>query len=513
MLWITLGRQKLLFREQLEPERLVGALNNIGNVFMDMGQPDSALNYYQRALKIYENLEDNSSTFVPFENIGNIYFLRGDMEAAMAYYQSAYDLDVFRKNINGQASALHNIAVVFGNLENYEKAISTLYNALELAQTTGNQRLLVTIYESLGETYFKSGDTFMAYSFQKLHDAARDSLFDEESAKRISDIESAYEMEKMESELEALQLASDLQQLQIENDKIIITAIILISVVGLSLTAVILKELQLIKRNKKKLEVQKQIIEEKNRNITYSINYAKSIQESLLDYSVSAAKRSKFFVLFEPKDIVSGDFYWYKEKGDIDILAVADCTGHGVAGAFMTVVGHAALEQIINKDGIEEPAEVLERLNVYVQESLKNNVGEIMDHSMDIALCKIDRKNKTLTFSGLNRPLLYFENGQLVEVKGTKVIQGEQLLTKSDFDTYDVKYSQDSIFYMFSDGFPDQFGGPKNKKYMYGRFKKLLASIHEFDLEIQRNKLEKEIAEWKGSEEQTDDIAVLGFRP
>ncbi|MEM1407295.1 MAG: tetratricopeptide repeat protein, partial [Bacteroidota bacterium] len=447
-------------------EPLVGAFNNIGNVFTDQQQLDSALLYYQKSMAIYEAIPDNSNTFVPFESIGNIYFQRGEMAAAMAYYQSAYDLDHFNGNTNGMASALHNTGVVLRSQQDFESALTAFNDALELAQTTDNLRLMSIIYQSLAETYFEKGDTFMAYSFQRLHATAKDGLFSEESTRVIAQMEAAYEMEKMEDKLAALQLESEVQQLRIKNDKIIILAIIIISIVGISLTTVIIKELQLIKRNKNLVEEQKQIIEDKNKSITYSIDYAKSIQKSLLNYTISTAKRSRFFIFFEPKDIVSGDFYWYKEKNDIDIIAVADCTGHGVAGAFMTVIGHAALEQIINKDGVYEPAEILRRLNTYIQESLKNNVGEIMDHSMDIALCKIDRKSKTLTYSGINRPLVYIANGELKEIKGTKIIQGEEELVSADFASKQIEYSANHTFYMFTDGFPDQFGGDRNKKYM-----------------------------------------------
>ncbi|MEM6361394.1 MAG: tetratricopeptide repeat protein [Bacteroidota bacterium] len=502
-----------IFLKLNSQEQLVGAFNNIGNVFIDQKLPDSALLYYQKSLAIYEAIPDNSNTFVPFESIGNIYFQKGEMEAAMAYYQSAYDLDRFKGNTNGMASALHNIGVVLRSRRNFEKALTTFNDALELAQTTNNLRLMSIIYQSLAETYFEKGDTFMAYSFQRLHDTAKDSLFSEESTRLIAQMEAVYEMEKMEDELAALQLESEVQQLRIKNDKIIILAIIIISIVGISLTTVIIKELQLIKRNKKLVEEQKRIIEDKNKSITYSIDYAKSIQKSLLNYTVSTAKRSKFFIFFEPKDIVSGDFYWYKEKGDIDIIAVADCTGHGVAGAFMTVIGHAALEQIINKDGVDEPAEILQRLNTYIQESLKNNVGEIMNHSMDIALCKVDRKSKILTYSGVNRPLIYIANGELKEIKGTKIIQGEEELVTADFVSEQIEYSADHTFYMFTDGFPDQFGGDTNKKYMMVRFKKLLKQINPLDFEMQKDRLKKEIMEWRAQNEQTDDIAVLGFRP
>ncbi|MBL6445861.1 tetratricopeptide repeat protein [Fulvivirga sp. 29W222] len=500
--------------------RIVGSLNNIGNVFEAQGYYDEALEYYLRSLAIYGEIEDNSKAFVPFNNIGNIYFRKGKYEEARAYYESSLDLERLNNDLNGQANALHNIGMVEKVLGKYDGALEIFNETLSIAQETNNKRLLVIIYQSIAETYFSKGDMFLAYSFLRLHNHAKDSLYDEESSQRIAELESAYELEKKESQIQSLKMESQLQQLRIKNDKIIITSGIVILAIGVGLTLVILNKYKQIRRNKKllekqnnKLEHQKHIIEEKNQNITESIDYAKSVQRSLMQFQVSAEKLDRSFILYKPKDIVSGDFFWYADMGDVDIIAAVDCTGHGVAGAFMTVIGMSSLEQIINRDKTYEPGQILIQLNQLVRNALRQREKSDADHGMDVALCKIDHKRKEVVYAGANRPLYYFQDGEFKEIKGTKRTIGEKTGPDEQlFVDHTIQLSGYESFYLTSDGYADQFGGEKGKKFMVGRFKQLLRDIQRLNIADQRQELNQTIKEWKNGNEQTDDILVVGFK-
>jgi len=500
--------------------RIIGSLNNIGNVYEAMGDYDKALDFYLQSLRLYEELEDNSKAFVPFNNIGNIYFRKGDYESAMAYYQSALDLEKFNNDKNGEANAIHNMGSLYKQQQDYEKALEYFNQALEIVQETENKRLLAIIYQSLAETYFAKGDMFMAYSFLSLHTAAKDSLFNEESSKQIANLESAYQLEKKEAEIQSLKIETQLQQLQIQNDRTIIGAAILISVIGIGLMIIIYRENKIIKKNKLLLEQQKQeleeknkIIEEKNNTVTESIDYAKSVQNSLLSFNITEEKATRSFVFHRPKDIVSGDFYWYVEKGDVDIVAVADCTGHGVAGAFMTVVGMTALEQIVSRDEIVSPADILKKLHGHVSNVLKQNNKAMADHGLDIALCKVDHSNNTITFSGANRPLFYITDGELKEIKGTKRNIGDGTDQNLEFDEHTLEFKNEDIFYMTTDGYVDQFGGPNDKKFMLNKFRKLIQGNHKKQMFEQKHIVQSEFERWKGDGDQTDDILVIGFKP
>ncbi len=499
--------------------RVIGTLNNIGNVYSEMGDQEKALENYLRSLTIYEELDDNSQAFVPFSNIGNIYFQKGEWDNAMAFYESALDLEKLNNDKNGMANALHNIGIVYKRTEKYDLAIEKFNEALGLVQETNNKRLIEIIYGSMAETYFTSGDLFLAYSFLQLRNNAKDELFSEESSRRIAELESSYEIEKKQSEIESLKVQSDLQQLRIKNDKIVIISAVIVFLIVVGLSLVIFRELRTIKKTKLlleaqnvELEEQKLIIEQKNENITESIDYAKSVQKSLLQFNVPENLENDFFVLFKPKDIVSGDFFWYSELNNKHIVAAVDCTGHGVAGAFMTVIGHSSLDQIINREQISKPSEILYQLDEYVSRSINQDNKITSNHGMDVALCSIDRENKKLQFSGANRPLYYFKNHELKTIKGTKCPIGDVETYEVQFEEHEIDLTSGDMFYLFSDGYADQFGGPDNKKFMVSNFKKLLNDIHTLELTAQRIVLKETLAKWQADIEQTDDILIIGFR-
>lgn len=258
---------------------------------------------------------------------------------------------------------------------------------------------------------------------------------------------------------------------------------------------------------------QKNIIEEKNKSITDSIRYAKRIQDSILPREAFVGENMPdSFFLSMPKDIVSGDFYWVNHKHGKLFFSAIDCTGHGVPGAFVSIVAHANLQRAVLLFGLDTPAEILDKLNEEVQNSFAYAGGEehIKD-GMDIALCAFDRENNKLEFAGANNPMYLIREGNLTEIKGDKQPVGHHIFSqKFSNHVFDVKPGD--IIYLFSDGYADQFGGEKNKKFTYKRFKELLLSISGMPMMAQKEVLERTIREWKGSEEQVDDILLIGMR-
>lgn len=499
--------------------RIIGTLNNIGNAYMDMGDYDNALSYYLKSLYEYEQLEDKSQAFVPLTNIGNLFFNKGDMDNALDYYNRSLVLEQAANNLSGQATALHSFGAVFKKLEDYENAISFYERALGFAQEAQDNVLLEVIYESLSETYFTKGDHFLAYSFLQLHNVVKDSLFNEESNRRIAELEGIYQFEQQQKEILHLQTDSDLQQLRIKHGNYIIVGIVAILIIVAVLTFFIIKENKEIKRTKKLLEVknveitdQKMVIEEKNFNITESINYAKRVQQSILNFTVSTKKKEQSFILFKPKDIVSGDFFWYTDKKDIDVFVTADCTGHGVAGAFMTVIGVSLLNQIVNQDNITDPKTILKILDSNIKEALTQDQTSSSTHSIDLAVCVINQTKNEVIYSGANRPLYYFNKNQFNEIKGTKSSIGDSLRDEKDFENHVISFQKGDTFYMTSDGYADQFGGEKGKKFMTKRFKQLLQEVQALPLDQQKEQLKNEIEAWMKDTEQTDDIIVTGFQ-
>jgi serine phosphatase RsbU (regulator of sigma subunit) len=252
----------------------------------------------------------------------------------------------------------------------------------------------------------------------------------------------------------------------------------------------------------------------KNKDITDSIVYARRIQEAILppmDEIYAAMPQS--FVLYMPKDIVSGDFYWFSHVEGKAIIAAADCTGHGVPGAFMSMIGHSLLNEIVNEKGIYSPDQILNKLREGIIDSLKQRgaEGESKD-GMDIALCTIDVAKQEMQFAGANNPLYILRNGEILETKGDKQPIGIYMGQESPFTNHTFKLDQEDRVYIFSDGYADQFGGERGKKFMYKRFKELVMKIYEKDMQKQRDKLEYTIEQWRGDLEQLDDILVIGFK-
>lgn len=286
------------------------------------------------------------------------------------------------------------------------------------------------------------------------------------------------------------------------------------SIVNVFSKKVIKREKEIIESLHNGLQVAYKEIKEKNISITDSINYAKLIQEAMLpEKGVLAKIFSQSFILNKPKDIVSGDFYWFTEYENKLLIAVADCTGHGVPGALLSMIGYNLLSEIVNIKGVTQPAEILKILNEGVRRILKQDSKE--NHTrdgMDVALCSIDRKNQKLIFAGANRPLFCFRNDGLEFTKGNSYGIGGIQSSIGEYTSHEFSFNVGDVIYMYTDGFVDQFGGKGNKKMMRGNFVNLLTSIQYYDLLEQEELLNQWLKDWQGDLEQTDDILLIGIK-
>lgn len=274
-----------------------------------------------------------------------------------------------------------------------------------------------------------------------------------------------------------------------------------------------------LERKTEEIEEQKKLIEKKNEKITDSINYAKHIQESLLQSEDEIAKHlPEFFIYYRPKDIVSGDFYWFTQHQDKTIIAVADCTGHGVPGAFMSMIGTILLNEIVNDLNYTNPGTILDELHKRVYASLQQDVAvNTVQDGMDIAVCVINKKEKTFEFAGAQHSLYIVSNNQLQIIKADirSIGGGMKYLKKGKekgFETHHIPINQAMTIYMFSDGYTDQFGGHEKRKFGSGLLKELLLSITNQPLNMQKELLHQNIEKWKGDVQQTDDILVVGLK-
>lgn len=265
-------------------------------------------------------------------------------------------------------------------------------------------------------------------------------------------------------------------------------------------------------RQKEEIEKQRQKLEELYKDVTDSIRYAKRLQESILPPENFIRQLfPESFVFFKPKDIVSGDFYWFYKSDTKILFAAVDCTGHGVPGAFMSLVGANALNQAVKEHGILQPAKILEDVNRLSSETLnKNNENNSVRDGMDIALCAIDKKTMELEYAGANNPLYLIRNNELNEVKADKFAIGAFEPGTKKYTNHKIKLQQGDKLYVFSDGYADQFGGKKGKKFMYKQFRDTLLKIKDEKMHKQKELLAEKLDKWKGMYEQVDDILVIG---
>jgi PAS domain S-box-containing protein len=268
-------------------------------------------------------------------------------------------------------------------------------------------------------------------------------------------------------------------------------------------------------RLEREIRDKNRIIEDKNNEILDSITYARRLQRSILPSREILEERLKdHFVFYKPKDIVSGDFYWCAEKEGIPFVAAIDCTGHGVPGAFMSMVGYTLLNQSLKSAGLDSPAAILDFLNHELPGTLKaqEEEGTIRD-GMDMTLCAIDRKAGLLRYAAANNPVWVVRNKELIELKADKqaVTAGTDMV-KKPFTDRSFALSNGDMIYLFTDGFADQFGGPKGKKFMYRKLSELIVSLSEESTTVQMKGLESALEAWKGTNEQVDDVCVVGIR-
>jgi PAS domain S-box-containing protein len=288
------------------------------------------------------------------------------------------------------------------------------------------------------------------------------------------------------------------------------------------MTVISIRDITEKKRTEKQLEEANRIaslvteLEKKNKDITASIEYAQRIQEAILPSDKLLGKGFlEHFVLYMPKDIVSGDFYWYAEKNEHSLIAAVDCTGHGVPGAFMSIIGSSNLNKIVIEQGITDPATILTELDKEVTQILKQREGNSQSRDgMDIALCSLNIFEKKLTFAGAMRPMYLFQKGELLEFKGSPFPIGGSFKFKKEktYTTYEMYLDEGDTLYIFSDGFPDQCGGPENRKYMSKQFKEFLLRLQPQNLETQQELIHQEFLNWKGNYKQMDDVLVIGLR-
>ncbi|MBL7884569.1 MAG: tetratricopeptide repeat protein [Bacteroidia bacterium] len=496
---------------------------NLGNVYSSLKEYDKALIYYNDALKIQKDLNNTLLDATLQNSIGVIYLDKKEYDAALNYFMKALVLRMKMDDKYGATDIRNNLAIICNAQKKYPKAIEYAMEAHETAQAINNMDMIKETSKTLSVAFENSGKIAEALKYYKIYNAFKDSVDNKENTERSIQAEMKYEFAKQEEKSKLEQAKKDLEQKEAVKRQAIIRNVFIVGFIFLLIFAfLIYRNLQQKQRANKELqnaytqvEEKSNLLEVKNKEITDSIKYAKRLQEAILpnnDYIKQLFPTS--FVFYKPKDIVSGDFYWFEKWGNKKMFAAVDCTGHGVPGAFMSIVGYNLLNQAVNEHGLSKPSLILNALNKGITKTLKQTFEDsTVKDGMDIALCSYDDSTQILEYSGAYNSLWLIRNGKFEEVAADKHPIGLFIDEEvKNFTNHELKLQKGDTVYVFTDGYADQFGGPKGKKFKYKKLQELLIEICQLPIKEQGIILEKTIDNWKGDLEQIDDILIIGIQ-
>lgn len=493
---------------------LAQTLNNIGLLYKKQRKYNTALTYYQRSLAIRRSINDSVGIPNSLANLGYLYKEIEDYGKALNYYAESIAIQQLRNDKHGLAGAYSNVGTIHLEMGNLDSAQYFGNLAMELANELGYPEPISKAADLLYRVNLNNGNFEKALQYYQLFYQMRDSVLNTETqaATIRQQVQYEYEKEKLAEQKEReKQAALDLAHK--ETLQVVIYAISGGLLLVLLFSFFLINRVRVINRQKGVIESQKQQVEEINHEITDSLNYASTIQNAILtsdEYLQQAFP--EHFVVYQPQGIVSGDFYWAYKAGNKLIWAAVDCTGHGVPGAFMSIIGSTLLNEIIIEKGIVQPAEILNRLRNGVIKALEQKPGTTKKRDgMDMALCVLNTETNELKFAGANNPAWIIGSEEITELKGDKKPVGLSD-NMDDFTEHTFALNPNDVIYIFSDGYADQFGGPHGKKFKYKPFRELLQNLSNKPMAEQQQALLTHFNEWKGQLEQVDDVCVFGVR-
>lgn len=536
------------------------ALNDLGYVYMLKNKIDSAGVYYKKAADLYRRVGDDLGLSYSLNFLSEVYLEKNDFREAINLLQQSLALRLKIKDEIQISYSFNNLGELFYIMKDYSNAEKNFKLSLSYSEKLNVEDLRQHTYRMLSKVFVAKKDFETALKYQIKHEALKDSLFNETNSRIVKEMDSKYQSEKKQLQIENLNKQNEIKSITISKQRnlsvfLIVGVVLMIVISMLIFTAfrskqkankiitsqkeevekqkllVDEKNEELIHQNEEiaaqrdLIENQKHLVEEKQKEVIDSINYAKRIQSALLtseNYikeNLIALKQKQeatddYFILFKPKDIVSGDFYWFFShvNGDGKVLYyfTGDCTGHGVPGGFMSMLGINLLNEIVIERSISEPKEILNKLREAIIKALKTD-GEQAKDGMDGVLCKIDFDKRKLTYAAANNGFYLIRKNELQEYKADKMPVG-YMEDMPSFSQHEIELREGDLIYTFTDGFADQFGGPKGKKLMYKQFEKLLLDCNGQPLIKQKEILDNALSDWKGNLDQVDDICVVGLR-
>ena len=490
-------------------------LQNLGLCKLNTNQNDSALFYGQKAKEIME-LTGRMDPSI-YGNLGLAYQQKGEDLKAKEYLEKAVGLYEENDPLNKNAKVWwQNLANLYVRIGENKKAVHAVDRALEITGENIYTREMTFLLATAANVYQKEGDYQKATEFYEELIHVKDSVYNIDNLSQIREMTEKYESEKKELEIQALNREKNIESLKREGEESKVFYLTLGGILAFLLLIWVAISLVFKSRDNKKIkeknaliENQNEILEEKNAEITASIEYAKRIQTAILPPSRLVREYlNNSLIVYLPKDIVAGDFYWMDRIGDSTIYAVADCTGHGVPGAMVSVVCHNAMNRAVREFNLTSPGAILDKTTDLVLEQFEKSEEEVKD-GMDIALCKLNESS--VEYAGANNPLWIVRGEEIIEIKADKQPVGK-FDKRTNFTTHKIDLLKGDTIYIFSDGYVDQFGGENGKKFKAKAMRSLLLSIQNLSMEEQREKIITTFNDWKADFEQVDDVCLIGIK-
>jgi tetratricopeptide (TPR) repeat protein len=496
---------------------------NMGIIYDTQGNLEEALKYDSAALVIQKELGDRSGLSNTYNNLGNLYQNRKNYNLALKYQLRSLEISTELKNKFGIETAWVNLSETCRHLRRFPEAEDYANKALTLATEIGELDGVKDANAALSEIYQETGRPAMALDAYKDFIMARDSLLNEANTKKTLETQMQYDFDRKEEAAKLEQIKKDIIAAhEKRNDRIIILSVSIGLLLVIILSGLILKNLRInqkqnriITEQKHLVEKQKNIVEEKHKEISDSIHYAERIQRCLLaGNDMLSSNFREYFVLYRPKDVVSGDFYWAAPLSNGKfVFLTADSTGHGVPGAIMSILNISCIEKAIDAEKLTEPADILNYTSDKIIQILKKDgSAEGGKDGMDCSLIAFDFKKQEITYSSANNPVLIVRGAELLEFKPDKMSVGRNEKGGILFTQHTHEIRKDDMIYTLTDGMADQFGGPKGKKFMYRQLRELLVKIAAWPVEKQKTALAEALDHWKSGLEQIDDITLIGIR-
>lgn len=493
---------------------------NIGLAFKKMQNYDSALHYQRLSIAIHQSKNALLELAKNYNYIGEIYIEKKQKDSAAIYLRKAENIAQKFNASNVLISVYNSLADLDAQNKKYKEAIELREKALKMAKNDSLKHEMLLCYQGLAYDYTALNKIDKAFYYMKQENNLRQRML----LDKQSDVVAKYELEKREADIALLKKQRLFQRTLFIALGIVLLFIIVFAIVLYRNNIIRQRANKLLQEKNTEIELQKQQIleqteelramneqlEEKTNEIMASIRYGKRIQSAILPYGERISKSvSDFFVLYIGRDGLSGDFYWFADKGDAIIIAGVDCTGHGIPGALISMIGDALLNHIVHEREIHAPKDILYHLNNGVCNALQQENDNIKD-GMDAVICTWYPKENKLLYSGAMNPLYYVNSQGLHEIKADKhAVGGEKNKT---FTEHVIYIYEPTTLYLTSDGYADQFGGPESKKLGRKRMKELFLEIKDMPMYAQYNILRNTFETWKGHEEQVDDILIFGVK-